>query len=94
MSDTFQKVRAGNPLVIPAVTYNTPACQPVRRSLGEGRFVDAARDYLARQQDQAQSSRPGAQHSGIVVVRNDSGSARIRARSEYPIAVDARVCPP
>ena len=60
----LQKVNPGDPLVIPAVAYNT--------------FVDAARDYLARQQDQAQTRQAGARHSGIVLVRNDSGSDRSR----------------
>jgi hypothetical protein len=61
---SLEKVKSGDPLVVPAATYNT--------------FVDAARDYLARQQDQAQSARPGGRHSGIVLVRNDSGSDRSR----------------
>ncbi|MCJ7544506.1 MAG: hypothetical protein MUP47_08090 [Phycisphaerae bacterium] len=39
MTDALRKVRPGDPLVIPALAYNT--------------FVDAARDFLARQQDQA-----------------------------------------
>jgi hypothetical protein len=64
MADRFKKVHPGDPLVISATAYNT--------------FVDAARDYLARQQDQAQSTRPGARHSGVVLVRNDSGSDRSR----------------
>jgi hypothetical protein len=61
---SIEKVKSGDPLVIPAATYNT--------------FIDAARDYLARQQDQAQSARPGARLSGIVLVRNGSGGDRGR----------------
>src|SRR3972149_5574096 len=64
MVGDLQKVKPGDPLVIPAVAYNT--------------FVDAARDYIARQQDQGQSARRGSRHSGIVLVRNDSGSDRSR----------------
>jgi hypothetical protein len=60
----LQKVKPGDPLVIPAVAYNT--------------FVDAACDYLARQRDQTQIARPGARHGGIVLVRNDCGADRGR----------------
>ena len=61
---TLQKVKPGDPLVIPAPTFNT--------------FVDAANDFLARRQDQFQGSRPAVRHSGIVLVRNDSGADRRR----------------
>ena len=61
---TLQKVKPGDPLVIPAPTFNT--------------FVDAANDFLARRQDQFQGSRPAARHSKIVLVRNDSGADRAR----------------
>ena len=54
---SLKKVKPGDPLVIPAVVYNT--------------FVDAARDYLDRRNDQAQEAHPAARHSGIVLVRND-----------------------
>jgi len=54
---TLQKVKPGDPLVIPAGTYNT--------------FVDAARDYLDRRNDQGQEAHPAARNSGIVLVRND-----------------------
>ena len=50
MVDALRKVRSGNPLVIPAGTYNT--------------FVDAARDYLDCRQDQAQTAKPAAAGSG------------------------------
>ena len=74
------KVHPGDPLVIPTATYST--------------FVAAARDCLAHQQDQARSAQPGKRHGGIVPVRNGLGSDPLRARSEHPIAVDARACPP
>jgi hypothetical protein len=60
----MNKVKPGDPLVIPAPTFNT--------------FVDAANDFLARRHDRFQGSRPAARHSGIVLVRNDSGADRAR----------------
>ena len=59
MSSSLKKVNPGDPLVIPAGAYNT--------------FVDVARDYLDRRQDQGQEAHPAARHSGIVLVRNDAG---------------------
>jgi len=64
MSDTLRKVKPGDPLVIPAATFNT--------------FVDAARDFLARQHQQVQHGTPSGRHNCIVLVRNDSGSDRER----------------
>jgi len=55
----LKKVKPGDPLVIPAATYNT--------------FVEAARDYLDCRNDQGQEAHPAARNSGIVLVRNDSG---------------------
>jgi hypothetical protein len=55
VSSSLKKVSPGDPLVIPAGAYNT--------------FVDAARDYLDRRQDQGQEDHPAARHSGIVPVR-------------------------
>jgi len=60
----LNKVQSGDPLKIPAPTFNT--------------FVDTANDFLARRHDQFQGSRPAARHSGIVLVRNDSGADRAR----------------
>jgi hypothetical protein len=57
MGDPFRKVSPGDPLVIPAAAYNT--------------FVDTARDYLDRRNDQGQEAHPAARDSGIVLVRND-----------------------
>jgi len=59
MGDPFRKVSPGDPLVIPAAAYNT--------------FVDTARDYLDRRNDQGQEAHPAARDSGIVLVRNDAG---------------------
>jgi len=64
MSDPLKKVKPGDPLVIPAPTFNT--------------FVDAANDFLGRRHDQFQGSSPAARHNGIVLVRNDSGADRDR----------------
>jgi hypothetical protein len=64
VGDAFKKVKPGDPLAIPAATFNT--------------FVDAARDFLARQHQQVQSSTPSGRHNCIVLVRNDSGADRQR----------------
>ena len=64
MGDTLKKVKPGDPLVIPAAAYNT--------------FVDAAREFLARQHRQAQAGTPSGQHNCIILVRNDSGADRQR----------------
>jgi hypothetical protein len=77
MSDTLKKVKAGDPLVIPAATFNT--------------FVDAARDFLARQHRQTQSGTPSGRHNCIVLVRNGSGADRedpaAKAIVKKPVAV-------
>jgi hypothetical protein len=61
---SLRKVKPGDPLAIPAATFNT--------------FVDAARDFLARQHQQGQSGTPSGRHNCIVLVRNDSGAGRQR----------------
>jgi len=58
MGDPMKKVKPGEPLAIPAATFNT--------------FVDAARDFLARRHQQAQAGTPSGRHNCIVLVRNDS----------------------
>jgi hypothetical protein len=64
MGDAFKKVRTGDPLVIPAATFNT--------------FIDAARDFRQREmQGQATVGREFRQ-TGIVLIRNDSGADRQR----------------
>jgi len=65
MGDAMKKVKPGDPLAIPAATFNT--------------FVDAARDFLSRQHQQSQSGTPGRQYRpGVILVRNDSGADRER----------------
>ncbi len=64
MGDTLKKVKPGDPLVIPAATFNT--------------FVDAARDYLQRRHCQSQQGTPSGRHNCIIHVRNDSGADRER----------------
>lgn len=64
MGDTLEKVKPGDPLAIPAATFNT--------------FVDSARDYLQRHHDQRGQATPTARHNCIIHVRNDSGADRER----------------
>ena len=64
MSDHLKKVKSGDPLKIPAATFNT--------------FVDTARDYQARKHQQGQGSRAAVRHSGLVLVKNASGADRQR----------------
>ena len=59
MGDSLKKVQSGDPLVIPAQTFNT--------------FVDAARDYQQRAQNRGQKAQPGFRQTGIVPVKNVSG---------------------
>ena len=59
MVDHMKKVKSGDALVIPAQTFNT--------------FIDAARDFRARQQENAQTAQPGFRSSGIILVKNASG---------------------
>jgi hypothetical protein len=79
MSEALKKVAPGDPLVIPAAAYNT--------------FVDAARDYLARQQDQVQEARPSGRHSGIVLVRNDISPPQPAERF-WVLSIDGPVVSP
>jgi len=64
MGDTLKKVKPGDPLAIPAATFNT--------------FVDSARDYLQRRHSQRQQGTPSGRHNCIIHVRNDSGADRER----------------
>ncbi|MCK4625175.1 MAG: hypothetical protein KAV00_07690 [Phycisphaerae bacterium] len=59
MSDHLKKVKSGDALVIPAQTFNT--------------FIDAARDFRARQHGRAQNAQQTFRSSGIVLVKNISG---------------------
>ncbi len=62
--DSFQKVRSGEPLVIPAKTYNA--------------MIDTI--MWARQQQTAQSAHGGhAADRTLVVVRNDSGDSQVQS---------------
>ncbi len=64
MGDVLKKVQPGDTLRIPAATFNT--------------FIDAARDFRSRQQTSHQNAQPGFRQSGIVLVKNASGSDRGR----------------
>lgn len=60
MNDPLRKVKSGDLLRIPAGTYNA--------------FVNAAEDFRARQRSQGREAQAGHVSSGIVLVRNNSGS--------------------
>ncbi len=64
MAGKLRKVRAGDPLVIPAATFNA--------------FVDVAQDYQGRQRSTTQDSAPNWRQTGIVPIRNDSDADRAR----------------
>ncbi|MBM4017419.1 MAG: hypothetical protein FJ288_03680 [Planctomycetes bacterium] len=62
MGDTLKKVQPGQRMVIPAQTFNT--------------FIDAARDYLQRQQNQGGDPLAEPRQAGVILVRNDTGEDR------------------
>lgn len=64
MADALRKVKPGDPLVIPAETFNA--------------FVETAQDLRSRQQNQMRDAQPLTRPSGIVRIRNDSGVDRNR----------------
>jgi len=64
MGDAMKKVKPGDPLTIPAATFNT--------------FVDSARDYLQRRHGQGQQATPSGRHNCTIPIRNDSGADRER----------------
>jgi len=64
MGDTLKKAKPGDPLRIPAATFNT--------------FVDSARDYLQRKQGTGQKPTQAFRQTGIVLVKNASGADRGR----------------
>ncbi len=64
MPTALKKVRPGDPLVIPAATFNT--------------FIDAARDFQERQRSTQRDAQRDRLDSGIVLVRNESGADRER----------------
>lgn len=64
MGDGMRKVRTGDPLNIPAATFNT--------------FIDSARDFLQRQNALKRNRAKDTRNSGIILVKNASGSDRER----------------
>ena len=60
----MQKVQSGQPLRIPAETFNA--------------FLDAAQDFRNRQQARSRDPQPTFRQSGIVKVKNASGEDRGR----------------
>ena len=59
MSDSFRKVRSGQPLSIPASAYNA--------------FIDAAQAHKDRRQDAGQNARDRFRDGGVVLVKNNTG---------------------
>lgn len=64
MAATLKKVRPGDPLVIPAATFNA--------------FIDAAQDFQQRQRSAEQDRYRELRQTGIVLIRNESGADRER----------------
>lgn len=62
--DHFKKAQSGEPLRIPAATFNA--------------FIDAARDFQMRRQSQTAEAVQSFRQAGIVLVKNDSGADRER----------------
>jgi hypothetical protein len=62
--DYLKKVQPGEPLAIPAAAYNA--------------FIDAARAHMDSRQDRGQEPRAAFRSSGIVPIKNASGSDRSR----------------
>lgn len=64
MGDSLKKVQTGDPLRIPAETFNT--------------FIDAARDFKARRQSAVRDPAFDFRQTGIIPVKNASGEDRER----------------
>jgi len=64
MADVLKKVQRGQPLVIPASTYNA--------------FVDAAQDYQRRKLSQQSTGLSTSRDADMVLVKNSSGADRAR----------------
>ena len=64
MGDNFKKVRPGEPLKIPAETFNT--------------FIDAAQYVRAHRHDRGGGAQAELRRQTVVPVRNDSGGDRGR----------------
>lgn len=60
MGDPFKKVQRGDPLRIPAETFNT--------------FIDAAKDFRSRTQNLARRGQPDVLQSGIILVKNGTAN--------------------
>jgi hypothetical protein len=60
----LKKVQPGDPLAIPAMTFNT--------------FIDAARDFQRRQRSVSRAHQRESRQAGVVLIRNESGGARNR----------------
>lgn len=60
MGDPFKKVQRGDPLRIPAETFNT--------------FIDAAKDFRNRTQNLARRGQPDVLQSGIILVKNGTAN--------------------
>ena len=61
MADPFRKAVSGEPLRVPARTWNT--------------FLDAARAHRDRQEDVGREATPAVTDGGIVLLRNNTGAA-------------------
>ena len=64
MGDSLKKVKSGDPLKIPAATFNT--------------FVDSARDHLQHQHGTGGRPTQAFRQTGIVPVKNGSGADAAR----------------
>jgi hypothetical protein len=64
MADVLKKVQRGEPLVIPASTYNA--------------FVDTALDYQKRKLSRQSTGRSSPRDADLVLVKNTSGADRAR----------------
>ena len=78
MGDSLKKVHPGDPLRIPAATFNT--------------LIDVARAHLARKQNVGGQSQAASPPPGVILtIRNDSGSDRDRFEV---LGLDEPVFPP
>jgi hypothetical protein len=64
LAGMLNKVKRGDPLTIPASTFNT--------------FVDAARDFQQRQRSAQRTTQRDQLDTGIILIRNESGAERER----------------